>query len=176
MSKLIYLDSNNLLCARKSCDICSHVSVCKFYNQAEKLFKSNEFYEMNKYSESNNNLKAWSENSDCQFYKPFIFDKKLFTLETLKDRSFLNAFSWSDIVVKYFKINLLHKYEEYFKQELDNIKNNKSWSKDKSDDELFRFCYSFSTAKHQIYTIEANNHEWKEVINLVDVLEYFKAF
>lgn len=176
MSKLIYLDTNNVLCARKSCDICSHVSVCKFYNEAKKLFNSNEFYGINKYLESNNSLKAWSENSNCQFYDPFIFDKKLFTLETLKDASFINAFSWIDIIVKYFNINLFHKYEDYFKQELEKIKSNNTFGfKDKSDDELYSHCYYLSSTKH-VYTIEAKNHEWKEVINLVDILEYFKAF
>lgn len=174
MSKLIYLDTNNVLCARKSCDICLHVSVCKFYNEAKKLFNSNEFYGMNKYLESNNSLKAWSENSNCQFYDPFIFDKKLFTLETLKDVSFINAFSWYEIVMEYFKINLFHKYEDYFKQELENVRT-KTFMKDKSDNALYSHCYDFSSSKH-VYTIEAKNHEWKEVINLVDILEYFKAF
>ena len=179
MKDKIYLD-NNLLKAKKSCELCAHKSVCKFYSKAEALFKSKEFYEMTEYLEWNNNLQAWCENSSCQFYTPFIFDKVLFIAESKKQNSYIYSFSWYNIIKVYFKENLFHKYEDYFKQELEKVKLN-SWAKDKSDEDLYSHCYDLFSSNH-VYTFKSKNggknplDSWEEKINLVDALEYFKAF
>lgn len=176
MKDIIYLD-NGILKAKKSCELCTHVSTCKYYSKAEALFKSNEFYEMTEYLEWNNNLKAWAENSSCQFYTPFLFNKELFIAETKKKTSYINAFSWYNIIKVYFNENLFHKHEDYFKQELEKVKL-KSWAKDKSDEELYPHCYQLSSGKH-VYTFKSNESDldsWEEKINLIDALEYFKAF
>lgn len=52
----------------KDCATCKHLKVCKFHSKMADLCKSNEFYEMNKYLEWNDSLKAFERYSSCQFY------------------------------------------------------------------------------------------------------------
>lgn len=170
----IYVEEGNLK-ATKSCEICAHKSSCKFYAKTKELFKSNEFYEMTEYLEWNNNLEAWSENKSCQYYYPFLFDKKLFELEIKKNNSFVHGYGgWYNLVLDYF--NLVHrdKHQEYFEAEI--VKQRlKSWATNKTDEELYKHCFQQSSSK-KIYSITANDGSWQYEITLTEVLEFFNAF
>jgi hypothetical protein len=53
---------------KKDCKKCVHLKVCKFHAKTEELFKSNEFYNMTKYLEWNDNLSVFELHSSCQFF------------------------------------------------------------------------------------------------------------
>lgn len=170
----IFIEQGNLK-ATKSCEICAHKDVCKFYSKAKELFQSNEFYEMTEYLEWNNNLLAWSDNKDCQYYLPFIFDKKLFALELKKKNTFINSYAgWYDLVMQYFKSVYKSKHEDYFNNELLKQKE-KEWAKEKTDEELYKYCIE-RYSNNKIYTIVANDKSFKYEITLLEVLEFFNAF
>lgn len=170
----IYIKDGNLN-ATKSCDICAHKSTCKFYSKAKDLFNSNEFYEMTEYLEWNNNLKAWSENKSCQYYLPFLFDRKLFELELEKQKSFINVYDgWWELTLDFFTAIYKYKHDDYFKSELEKQRE-KSWAKDKTDEELYKHCFKRSSSKN-IYTITANDGSFQYEITLPEVLEFFNAF
>lgn len=170
----IYVEEGNLK-ATKSCEICVHVDSCKFYSKAKTLFTSNEFYEMSEYSEWNNNLKAWSENKNCQYYVPFLFDRKFFEIELKKNKSFINAYDgWWELIKQYFIETLKKDHEEYFKTEMMKQRE-KYFSKGMSDENLFSRCIKRSSS-NRIYKISANDDSWYYEFKLTDVLEYFNAF
>jgi hypothetical protein len=54
---------------KKDCKRCSHLKVCKFHSKMSELCKSNEFYGMNEYLESNNTLEVFELHARCGQYK-----------------------------------------------------------------------------------------------------------
>lgn len=170
---LIYIEEGELK-SKSSCELCAMVSSCKFYAKVKELFKTNEFYEMTYYSESNNNLRAWADNRRCQFYVPYLYNKSLFEKELKKERTSINQFDWYKIVFEYFKEKYYSKYESYFKEVLAKQKE-RDIHKGTSDEQLIPYCVKRLSSKF-IYTIRANDDSWEEVIPLIDVLEHYKAF
>lgn len=62
---------------KKDCKACIHIDICKFHRDMSKLTKSNEWYGIAYYSESNDTLKVFEEKSYCQHYKyKYSYDLK----------------------------------------------------------------------------------------------------
>lgn len=163
---------DGLIKSKKSCELCSHIKVCKFYDKAEALFKSNEFYKMNIYLENNNNLKAWSENSSCQFYESFVHDKKLLEKEVKYESSILNTLHLSSIIHEWFYIEKYPEHKDYFTDKIE-IEKNKPHNKNLSDISLIFRLLKTSHGRH-LYTVETD--EFSYTMSLVELFEYFGAF
>ena len=54
---------------KKDCKQCLSIEVCKFHSKMHELCKTNEFYSMTYYSESNNSLEAFEAHARCQYFK-----------------------------------------------------------------------------------------------------------
>ena len=54
---------------KKDCKQCISLKVCKFHTKMHELCKTNEFYSMTYYSESNNSLEVFELHARCQYFK-----------------------------------------------------------------------------------------------------------
>lgn len=165
---------NGKLKVKSSCEACIHVNTCKFYDKANTLFRSNEFYEMNTYLEHNNNLKSWSENKTCEHYVPLVFNKNLMEREVLKNKSYvIYGNNWHNLVRQYFIDNFYEKYKIIIDREFEYQKEKHPSTVTELVKDL-GFIFQISSGGTPLtFTLTLEKEGVSEKITVMDILNYY---